>query len=151
AGLEVVGVDDNPEAVELARAVAAEEPGLRLTYEAQELATLELPAEAFDTVCAWQSLHHQELSPLLAHQIWRTLRPGGAAVLQDFCGAEGEHPLQERARSDAALLRVARWSRPAARLGWRDPPAGAPRATEASLRLARLAPLSAEDRLPRPI
>jgi len=151
AGLEVVGVDDNPQAIEMAAALAALEPGLALRYGSQDFEGLTLPPSEFDVVCAWQTLHHQELSPRIAHQIWRALRPGGEAVLQDFLGEEGEHPLQTRAGSEPALARVRRWSSVATRLGFGEAPPVPPRASERRTQLAAMFPPLPGDDTPRAI
>lgn len=119
-GLQVHGVDDNPEAIDFARAMAADYPDLKLTYEAQDFDTLTLEPESADVICAWQSLHHLEHSHRIVRQARRALRPGGLLVLQDFMAqGEGEHALLRRF-CDAKFLRwLARGSKVARMFGVR--------------------------------
>ncbi|MEZ5988381.1 MAG: aminotransferase class III-fold pyridoxal phosphate-dependent enzyme [Planctomycetota bacterium] len=106
-GLEVWGVDDNPEAIEMARQMLVDHPGLRIHYESQDLEDLELPHGYFDTACIWQTFHHHEGSRRVLEEVRRSLRPGGHVVFQDFCGEEGESRLLQRLTSPRRL-RVAK-------------------------------------------
>lgn len=109
-GLEVWGVDDNPEAIDMARAMLVDYPGLKIHYESQDLERLELPHAFFDTVCIWQTFHHFEGSRRVLQEIRRSLKPAGHVVFQDFCGEEGEHPLLQSITSPKRLRRIKRIS-----------------------------------------
>ena len=82
------GLDISPRAVERARELAAERGGLAptTTYATGDLNTDTLPANAFDFIYFFQSLHHIEQLEHALGQCAAALRPGGLLMVNEFVG-----------------------------------------------------------------
>lgn len=85
-GLEVVGIDISPVAIEVAEA-EAERVGVadRASFQVMNAEALDLPAESFDVVCGSGVLHHLDLARALP-EVERVLRPEGWAVFVEPLG-----------------------------------------------------------------
>ena len=82
------GLDISPRAVERARELAAERGGLAptTTYATGDLNTDTLPANAFDFIYFFQSLHHIEQLEHALGQCAAALRPGGLLMVNEYVG-----------------------------------------------------------------
>ena len=82
------GLDISPRAVERARELATERGGLAptTTYATADLNADTLPANAFDFIYFFQSLHHiEQLEHILGHCA-AALRPGGLLMVNEYVG-----------------------------------------------------------------
>jgi SAM-dependent methyltransferase len=77
-GRRVLGIDPDEAAVERARAVSGQTPGI--AFETAGFLDRELPAESFDFVCFLASLHHLDQAAALA-KAREVLRSGGRLVV----------------------------------------------------------------------
>ncbi len=82
------GLDISPRAVERARELATERGGLAptTTYATADLNADTLPANAFDFIYFFQSLHHIEQLEHVLGQCAAALRPGGLLMVNEFVG-----------------------------------------------------------------
>lgn len=88
-GLDVTGVDLDPEMVARARANAAahrapHDDGLVPTFHVGDVASLGEPDSSFDVVVSTMSLHHWSDPTAGMAEIGRVLRPGGRALIWDL-------------------------------------------------------------------
>jgi ubiquinone/menaquinone biosynthesis C-methylase UbiE len=96
-GLEVTGLDLDPNMIERARANAARTPGIAghggraPTYVVGDVASLPFEPASFDLVVSTFSMHHWSDPAAGLAEIGRVLRPGGRVLIWDF-GA-GSAPL----------------------------------------------------------
>lgn len=93
----MVGIDDDPAKLEVARAAAAAK-GATVTWRCADLESLELPEAAFDVVMIFNYLDRQRIPGFQ-----RTVRPGGHLLWETFLQAQrafGWGPT-----SDAHLMR----------------------------------------------
>ncbi len=88
-------VDLSPEAIEVARALAAREGWRQFRYEAVDANELQLPAGSVDLVLADMSLHHIERLEHVLGTFRSALRPGGLLVVNEFVG-----PARQRLHPD---------------------------------------------------
>jgi ubiquinone/menaquinone biosynthesis C-methylase UbiE len=84
-GLEVVGIDISPVAVDKARAVAAEKESVRASFEVMNAESLAFDDNSFDGVIGTAVLHHLDVASACA-EMSRVLRPGGRAVFIEPLG-----------------------------------------------------------------
>ena len=82
-GLQVTGMDACEPLIEAARKYAQTQGigASRLKFQAADLNLVSLPEDSYDTVIAWQSLHHLLALPRLMQEIRKTLRPGGSLLV----------------------------------------------------------------------
>jgi ubiquinone/menaquinone biosynthesis C-methylase UbiE len=85
---EIVAVDINPGLLEKGRE-RARERDLRVTFEAGDLNTIDLPEAEFDVVFCHAALHHVLELERLAEQMKRALRPGGSLITIDVISRNG--------------------------------------------------------------
>ncbi|HEV8274489.1 MAG TPA: class I SAM-dependent methyltransferase [Streptosporangiaceae bacterium] len=86
-GLDVTGLDLDPDMVERARANAArsaEEHGRVPSFLVGDVASLAFPDRSFDLVVSTLSMHHWANPTAGLSEIGRVLRPGGLALVWDF-------------------------------------------------------------------
>ncbi|MGE5280067.1 MAG: class I SAM-dependent methyltransferase [Deltaproteobacteria bacterium] len=79
--LEITGVDISEMDVELARRKAAFFEVSRCRFEVADGCRLPFPDASFDVVTALEIIEHVARPPELLREIYRVLKPGGAAVL----------------------------------------------------------------------
>ncbi len=103
-GAEIVGIDINPEILELGRKQAAKED-LAVRFERADLNTDALPEAAFDLVFCHASLHHLLNLERVMAQIRRTLRPGGRVIAIDVMARNGYRLWPETKRIANDLFR----------------------------------------------
>lgn len=89
AGVDVVGIDIAPGAIEAARKRARSERLAHASFEVMNAENLEVPDGSFSLVCGSGILHHLDLE-LAVGEIARVLEPGGRAV---FVEPLGHNPL----------------------------------------------------------
>ncbi|WP_346960948.1 class I SAM-dependent methyltransferase [uncultured Arthrobacter sp.] len=101
AGLVVTGVDLSPVMVQTARRL---HPGLM--FDVGELADLPADDGAADGILAWYSIIHSSPAalPAIVREFWRTLRPGGLALIAFQAGSG--HRTIERAYGHDVELRA---------------------------------------------
>jgi len=105
-GLHVTGVDACAPLIEAAQEYARQQ-GLgegELRFEVADLNAVSLPARTYDTVIAWQSLHHLLALPRLVREIRGTLTAGGVLLI---CDTVLDHSEVSVARAVLSLLRRA--------------------------------------------
>jgi len=84
-GLEVEGVSISPPQVERAsRAAAAAKVDGRVSFRYADVNALPQPDASFDSVWAFESLHHMPDRRHALAEIARVVRPGGSVVIADF-------------------------------------------------------------------
>lgn len=79
------GIDISEKAIEEARRLASAN-ALNIQYRTGDLNKVMLPAETYDLVVTQNCLHHVLELEHLAHEIWKSLRPGGVLWITDFIG-----------------------------------------------------------------
>lgn len=84
----IVGIDSNPDLLELGRQRAVE-LALNLEFVAADLNTVELPRAEFDIVFCHAALHNVIALERLMAQMRRALRPGGAFITVDVITRNG--------------------------------------------------------------
>lgn len=101
AGLNVSGIDLSPEMVRIAQRLHPE-----LLFEVGELTDLPVADAAADGILAWYSVIHSPPSalPAIAREFWRTLRPGGSALIAFHSGSG--HRTLDRAYGHDVQLRA---------------------------------------------
>ena len=83
-GIQVTGIDIVPEMVERANALAARsEVAERVAFQVGDVAALPFPDASFDVVVSTLSLHHWANPVKGLAEIYRVLRPDGAARIYD--------------------------------------------------------------------
>src|SRR5690606_26057042 len=80
----VHAIDQDPRALEAARARAAREGQKNLTFLCEDLHALSLPEASQDLVVISQSLHHVEDPTAVLREARRLLRPGGRLTLLEL-------------------------------------------------------------------
>ncbi|HXW04746.1 MAG TPA: class I SAM-dependent methyltransferase [Vicinamibacterales bacterium] len=81
------GIDISEQAVERARALAAEvHLADEIRYEVADLNEIELPDSRYDFIYFFQSLHHIEALERVLDQCERALRPTGLLLVNEFAG-----------------------------------------------------------------
>jgi SAM-dependent methyltransferase len=86
-GLEVTGLDLDPEMIEIARenaGSAADDVHRRPTFVVGDVAALPFPDASFDIVVSTLSMHHWADPTSGLAEIGRVLRPGGRALVWDL-------------------------------------------------------------------
>lgn len=86
-GLEVTGLDLDPEMIERARANAEQlgaDRGGRPLFLVGDVASLPFPDDSFDLVVSTMSMHHWDDPAAGLTEIARVLRPGGRALIWDL-------------------------------------------------------------------
>ena len=103
AGLNVSGVDLSPEMVRVGQQLHPE-----LSFEVGELTDLPAADAAADGILAWYSIIHSPPTalPAIAREFWRTLRPGGSALIGFHAGSG--HRTIDRAYGHDVQLRAER-------------------------------------------
>lgn len=87
AAQKIDAYDLSTESIRLAQSLAqAENIGDRITYEARNIDTLELPINTYDFVIIKMALHHFERLEHIFEQIAASLKPGGVFVFNEFVG-----------------------------------------------------------------
>lgn len=81
------GYDLSPGAVDEARALAGQ-AGMadQIAYAVADLDQITLPASTYDLVIAGQAVHHVQQLEHLAEQLWKSMKPGGILVLNEYVG-----------------------------------------------------------------
>jgi ubiquinone/menaquinone biosynthesis C-methylase UbiE len=87
---DVLGLDGDPQILELARAKAADR-NLEIQFDQGMSFELPYPDESFDVVCTSMMLHHltREDKQRTASEMYRVLRPGGKLFGADFAAPRG--------------------------------------------------------------
>lgn len=120
-GLEVTGLDLDPQMIERARANAArsaEIAGREPVYVVGDVAALPFDDAAFDVVVTTFSMHHWSDPAAGLAEIGRVLRPGGRALIWDFgAGSAPFHgptpdPTEHVAEGPFELVGVTPWRWP---------------------------------------
>jgi len=75
-----------------------------LEYRVADLNQIALPENSYDTILAWQSLHHLVALPELMQEVRRSLRPGGRLLI---CETRLDHAERSLQRTLLSLLRKA--------------------------------------------
>ena len=91
----VLAVDISPAMIRVARERSASHANI--DYQVADVATMELPAAAFDVVLSVATLHH--VSPLapVVERLAAALRPGGLLIVQDLVDRHGTRHLPANA------------------------------------------------------
>jgi 2-polyprenyl-3-methyl-5-hydroxy-6-metoxy-1,4-benzoquinol methylase len=87
AAQSIDACDLSVESIRLAQSLAqAENIGDRITYQARDIDTIELPVNTYDFVIIKMALHHFERLEHIFAQIAKSLKPGGVLVFNEFVG-----------------------------------------------------------------
>lgn len=89
-GVEVVAVDPDPKALEIARR-KVDGSGLPVRFDRGFADALGYPDASFDRVLSSMMFHHvpDDQKPMMLQEIRRVLKPGGRLELLDFDGPDG--------------------------------------------------------------
>jgi ubiquinone/menaquinone biosynthesis C-methylase UbiE len=80
------GLDLSAGAIQEAQRLAREAGYTHIDYQTADLNTLELPAEKYDLIYANGALHHIQNLEHLVGQLYRSLKPGGIFVCNEYIG-----------------------------------------------------------------
>jgi len=106
---EVVGLDNQREAIERARGAAVEKAVTNVRFEVGDCYKLPFPDASFDACFANSVLQHLNKPVLALAEMRRVLRPGGFAGVRDLSGkgfSSPETPLREKAQELNKRIRL---------------------------------------------
>ena len=105
-GRHVTGLDACEPLLTAARQYATSQGFARphLEYRTADLNQIALPENCYDTIVAWQSLHHLVALPELMREARRALRPGGRLLI---CETRLDHAERSLQRTFLSVLRKA--------------------------------------------